>query len=300
MPDFDLTVTICSWNTLADLRACLTSLRQARSEANFEVLVVDNASEDGSPDMVEAEFPDVRLLRQHRNLGFTGGHNLAIQERKGRDVALLNSDTVVHPGAIARLTGFMATNPDVGIVGPKLLNPDGSLQYSCRRFPNPVAAAFRNTLLGRLFPDNRFVKDYLMKDFDHTQTRDVDWVSGAAMFVQGDLVAKIGGLDPEFFMYCEDVDWCKRCWDAGYRVVYLPEAVITHAIGRSTDRVADKMIVRFHRSMLRYYRKHLISGAPSLLRPVLVALAALALSVRAGLFLAKNRLDAVRRRLRLA
>ena len=300
MPDFDLTVTVCSWNTVADLRACLASLRAARDEGSFEVLVVDNASEDGSPDMVEAEFPEVTLLRQTENLGFTGGHNLAIQQRRGRDVALLNSDTVVHPGAMGRLMEFMRENPDVGIVGPKLLNPDGTLQYSCRRFPNPVAAAFRNTVLGRLFPENRFVKDYLMKDFDHSQTRDVDWVSGAAMFARGDLVEKIGGLDPGFFMYCEDVDWCQRCWIAGYRVTYLPEAVITHAIGRSTDRVADKMIVRFHRSMLRYYRKHLIVRAPWVLRPGLVALAALALSVRAGLFLTKNRLDAVRRRLRLA
>lgn len=297
MPDFELSVTICSWNTIADLRACLTSLRAAASEASFEVIVVDNASEDGSPDMVEHEFPEFRLLRQSVNLGFTGGHNLALRERRGEHVALLNSDTVVHSGALGLIADFMRGHPDIGIVGPKLLNPDGSLQYSCRRFPNPIAAAFRNTFLGRWFPNNSYVRTYLMQDIDHSQPSDVDWVSGAAMFIRGDLVERIGGLDPEYFMYCEDTDYCKRGWEAGYRVTYFPDAVITHAIGRSTDRVANKMIVRFHKSMFRFYRKHLIPQVWAPLRPGCLVLAGLALFIRAGIFLTKNGLDAMRRTL---
>ena len=223
-------------------------------------------------------------------------HNLAIDHRQGKNVALLNSDTIVHPGAVKALIAYMAGHPEVGVVGPKLLNPDGSLQYSCRRFPNPVAAAFRNTFLGRWFPDNKYVRTYLMHDFDHSLTREVDWVSGAAMFIQGDLIDKIGGLDPTYFMYCEDTDFCKRTWQAGFKVVYLPEAVVTHAIGRSTDKVANKMIVRFHRSMFRFYRKHLISQAWLPFRPLFLLLAALALSTRAGIFLAKNGIDAIRRK----
>nr|MCU0317393.1 glycosyltransferase family 2 protein [Fimbriimonadaceae bacterium] len=152
--DFDLSITICSWNTIRDLRLCLQSLRECQHEGNFEVLIIDNASRDGSPEMVEKEFPEFRLLRQSVNLGFTGGHNLAIEKRNGRHVALLNSDTIVHPGAIRTLAQFFEENPQAGVIGPKLLNPDGSLQYSCRKFPNPVAAAFRNTPLGRLFPNN--------------------------------------------------------------------------------------------------------------------------------------------------
>ncbi|MCW5937376.1 MAG: glycosyltransferase family 2 protein [Fimbriimonadaceae bacterium] len=295
MPDFDLTITICSWNTVEDLRTCLASLRACADEGSFEVLVVDNASFDGSPDMVEREFPEFRLLRQGTNLGFTGGHNLAVAQRRGRHAALLNSDTVVHKGSVRALLAYMEAHPEVGVVGPKLLNPDGSLQYSCRRFPNPVAAAFRNTVLGRLFPNNPYVKEYLMQDFDHTQNREVDWVSGAAMFLRAELIEKVGLLDPGYFMYCEDTDLCKRAWEAGFKVVYLPEAVVTHAIGRSTDRVANKMIVRFHKSMLRYYRKHLVSKAPAPFRPLLVAAAATALALRAGLFLAKNHMDVVRR-----
>ncbi|MBS1715310.1 MAG: glycosyltransferase family 2 protein [Armatimonadetes bacterium] len=297
MPDFELSITICSWNTVEDLRACLQSLKaEAAQVPGFEVIVVDNASEDGSPDMVESEFPEFRLLRQTVNLGFTGGHNLAIAERAGRHVALLNSDTVVHPGAVRTVLEFMEGRPDAGVVGPKLLNPDGSLQYSCRKFPDPLAAAFRNTFLGRWFPDNRYVRDYLMKDVAHDQTREVDWVSGAAMFIRDDLVDAIGGLDDRYFMYCEDTDFCKRTWEAGYKVVYLPTAVVTHAIGRSTDRVANKMIVRFHKSMFRFYRKHLIPRVWVPLRPGCLLLAALALSTRAGLFLAGNAMDALKRR----
>lgn len=296
MPDFDLSITICSWNTQTDLRACLQSLRECRDEAHFEVVVVDNASHDGSPDMVAAEFPEFRLLRQSVNLGFTGGHNLALRERRGHHAALLNSDTVVHPGAIRALMAYWEQHPEAGILGPKLLNPDGSLQYSCRRFPNPVAAAFRNTVLGRLFPHHGSVRDYLMQDWDHNDIRTVDWVSGAALFIRAEVIEKIGVLDDTFFMYCEDVDLCKRTWDAGYEVVYLPESVITHAIGTSSSQVADKMIVRFHRSMFRYYGKH-IASRNVLVRPVSLAFAGTMLALRASLFLGENRIDALRRRL---
>lgn len=297
MPDLELSVTICSWNTVDDLRACLQSLRdEAVRTPRFEVIVVDNASGDGSPDMVRAEFPEFTLLAQDSNLGFTGGHNLALSQRRAPHAALLNSDTVVHPGAIATILDVFAGDPTVGVVGPKLLNPDGSLQYSCRRFPNPVAAAFRNTLLGRFFPKNRFVDDYLMKDFDHESSIDVDWVSGAALFIRQEVYDKLGGLDPKFFMYCEDTDYCKRTWDAGFRVLYVPQAVVTHAIGRSTDKAANKMIVRFHRSMLYYYKKHIASRSAPPVRQLLIAFAALALSARAGLFLLKNLFDDIKRR----
>jgi len=295
MPDFDLSITICSWNTVGDLRACLQSLREAADEGSFEVVVVDNASEDGSADMVEAEYPEFVLLRQYTNLGFTGGHNLAIKEARGRDVALLNSDTIVHRGAVSRVISYMQSHPDVGIVGPKLLNPDGSLQLSCRRFPNPVAAAFRNTWLGRMFPNNRYLREYLMTDFEHDAPREVDWVSGAALFIRREVIDSIGLLDDEYFMYCEDVDYCKRAWNAGWKVMYLPDAVITHAIGRSSDQAPNRMIARFHLSMLRYYTKHVVSQQFLLVRPFSWLFAAAALGTRATLFYIKNQIDKVRR-----
>ena len=300
MPDFDLSITICSWNTLEDLRVCLASLVVAQEDADFEVIVIDNASTDGSPDMVEKEFPQFRLLRQSENLGFTGGHNVGIKARRGRDIALLNSDTIVRYGAIRRMMQYMRDTPTAGIIGAKLLNPDGSLQFSCRSFPNPVAAAFRGTILGRLFPNNRFTREYLMTDWHHDDPRKVDWVSGAALFVRGEVIDELGGLDPKFFMYCEDVDLCKRCAELGFDVMYLPDAIITHAIGRSTDKVANKMIVRFHRSMLRYYAKHTLPKSFVLLRPLLYIAAVLALSARATMFLLRNFFDAIRRKLGMA
>ncbi|CAN5653127.1 glycosyltransferase family 2 protein [soil metagenome] len=296
MPDFDLSITICSWNTLEDTRACLRSLEAVRGEANFETILVDNNSEDGSPDMVADEFPWVRLEKMRRNLGFTGGHNHAFSVRKGRHIMPLNSDTVVHPGAISGLMAHLESHTRTGIVGPKLLNPDGSLQFSARRFPTPIAALFRNTPLGKLFPNNKFVRAYLMEDFDHSATRPVDWVSGAAFIARQELVDEIGLFDPEYFMYCEDVDICWRAWKADYEVIYLPTAVITHAIGTSTDKAPNRMIGRFHRSMLRFYTKNMLPERPLLLRPFALAGAAVAVAGRASIFILRNKMDAVKRR----
>lgn len=297
MPDFDLSITICSWNTKEDLRACLASLQLVQDEANFEVIVVDNNSADESAEMVEAEFPWVRLLKMSRNLGFTGGQNHAMENRLGHHALMLNSDTIVHKGAIATLMYYIAQHPEVGMVGPRLLNTDGSLQYSCRRFPNPVAALFRNTPIGKLFPNNKFTRDYLMQDWNHDSEREVDWVSGAALLATGEVIERIGLLDPEYFMFCEDVDWCWRCWETGLKVVYLPSSVITHAIGRSTDKAPNRMIGRFHKSMLRFYRKNMVPKMTPIVRPFALAFAAAALGLRAGLFIAKNKVDVLRRRL---
>ncbi|MHB8635804.1 MAG: glycosyltransferase family 2 protein [Fimbriimonadaceae bacterium] len=296
----ELSVTICSWNTCSDTRACLASLFDLRAECLFEVIVIDNASSDGSPDMIEQEFPWVRLIRSKVNLGFTGGHNKCLASREGPDALVLNSDTIVHTGALRTLVDYSRKHPEAGILGPKLLNPDGSLQFSCRRFPNPVAALFRNTFIGRLFPHNRWTREYLMADWPHDDPRNVDWVSGAALYATKATIDTIGVLDEAYFMYCEDVDWCFRAHAAGLQVTYLPTAVITHAIGTSSSKAANKMIARFHRSMLRFYRKNMTPKLPIVVRPFAIAFAASALCCRAGLFIAKNGLDGIVRWVRRA
>lgn len=291
MPDFDLSITICSWNTQEDLRDCLRSLEQVRDEVRFEVLVVDNNSEDGSPEMVAVEFPWVRLFPLAENLGFTGGQNFLLERRSAPHGLLLNSDTVVHAGALRAMMEHLSKHPEIGVLGPKLLNPDGSLQFSCRRFPNPAAALFRNTPIGKLFPNNRFTRDYLMQDWSHDEIREVDWVSGAALLARKEFIDAAGLLDPEYFMFCEDVDWCWQAWEHGFRVVYFPKSVITHAIGRSTDKAPNRMIGRFHGSMLRFYRKNMLPKVFPLFRPFAFGGAAIALGLRAGLFITKNRID---------
>jgi hypothetical protein len=291
VPDLELSVTICSWNTVNDLRVCLNSLEARLDEAAFEVIVIDNNSEDGSPEMVRREFPWVRLFDLGHNLGFTGGQNLAIRKRAAYHVLPLNSDTVVHQGALRTILDYAKEHPEVGIIGPKLLNPDGSLQFSCRRWPNPMAALFRNTFLGRLWPKNPFTRDYLMTDSAHDAIRTVDWVSGAAFFVRGEVIDRVGVMDESYFMFCEDEDLCWRTWKAGFQVAYVPQSVITHAIGRSTDKAPNRMIGRFHRSMFRFYHKNMAPEMHPFVRPFALAAAAVALSVRASIFIFKNRID---------
>ncbi|MBC8104576.1 MAG: glycosyltransferase family 2 protein [Cytophagales bacterium] len=262
-----------SWNAREDLRVCLRSIEGGSSRPEtVETWVLDNASTDGSAEMVAREFSSVHLIRSETNRGFSGGNN-PLLENLGADYALLlNSDAVCHPGAFDTLLSWADANPKAGIIGPKVLNTDGSLQFSCRRFPTFAAGLFRNVYLGRLFPNNKPAADYLMQDFDHAAAREVDWVSGCVLLIRRACLDAIGPLDAEtFFMYCEDMDWCLRAHNADWSVVYAPDAVFTHAIGRSSDHAAERMIVEHHRSMWRFYKKHQAffdPQIPLLLRPL--------------------------------
>jgi hypothetical protein len=286
----DLTVCIVSWNTCDDLRHALTSVFEREGEAAFEVIVVDNASADGSADMVRREFPGAELTVNRANRGFAAANNQALRGARGRYCLLLNSDAVAHAGAFANLVRFMDDHPDAGAVGLRVLNPDATLQYSCRRFPTIAAGLFRKVPLGRLIPDNRWNREYLMSDWAHDTAREVDWVSGAAMCLRAAALAQVGLLDEAYYMYCEDVDWCYRARQAGWKIYYLPQAVVTHAIGRSSDQRALRMVAEFHRSMLHFWRKNYAARTSLLLRPVVPA----GVLVRAAIVLAENLLTAAR------
>jgi GT2 family glycosyltransferase len=253
-------------------------------DIHLELIVVDNDSADDSADMVAQEFPRVKLIRSDRNLGFPGGNNLGYRHSTGRYFMLLNSDTVVPKGALTALLRFADTEPRAGLIGPRVLNPDGTMQMSCRRFPSLGAGLFRNTPLGRLFPNNRYTREYLMSDFAHDQVREVDWLSGCALMARREMVEDVGLLDEAFFMYCEDVDWAYRARQQGWKAVYFPGATIIHEIGRSTDRAVNRMIVQFHRSMYRFFCKHYAGAANPLTRVLIVC----GLATRAGLMLARN------------
>ena len=249
----DIAVIVVNWNAREDLRACLKSLHASPApRCAYEVWVVDNASADESAAMVMGEFPGVHLIQNAENLGFSKANNQAIAQTNSRYVFLLNSDAAIHLGALDALLAYADSHAQAAILGPKVLNPDGTLQFSCRRFPSLGAGFFRNTYLGRLFPHNKFARDYLMVSFDHAENTSVDWVSGCAMLLRRETINKIGALDERFYMYCEDVDICQRVWDSGQEVVYVPEAVVTHAIGRSSDKNGDAMIKEFHRSWYEY------------------------------------------------
>ena len=266
----DLTVIILNWNTCNDLRVCLTSIFEQTFRNHIEVIVADNASQDESREMVRREFPRAKLVEHSTNLGFCAGNNRAIPANPGRYVLFLNADTRITPCAFDSLIDFADANSDAGIIGPKLLNQDGSLQYSCRRFPNLGAGFFRNTPLGRLFPKNRFTQDYLMSDWDHSTARDVDWISGAALMIRRETLQQIGAFDESFYMYCEDVDLCYRAHEAGWRVVYFPDSVVYHIIGRSSDQVPARATYYFHTSMYRFYKKHYARTTPLPIRPLII------------------------------
>lgn len=263
-------MVILNWNTRDDLKRALQSILENPAHHNIEIWVVDNASEDDSAAMVRTKFPSVHLIENERNLGFGAGNNRAIPHTRGRYVLFLNSDTIVCPGALDALIDYADTRPDAAVFGPKLLNADGSLQYSCRSFPNLGTGFFRNTPLGRLFPKNRFSTEYLLSDWDHSTPRDVDWVSGSALMIRRDVLIQLGGFDEGYFMYCEDVDLCYRVHQLGYRVAYYPGAVIYHIIGRSSDLVPTRMTYEFHRSMYRFYGKHYRATTPWYVRPLIL------------------------------
>lgn len=266
---YDLSIIIVNWNTRDDLARCLASLVPACSRLATEVVVVDNGSRDGSARLVRRDYPWVRLIATGRNLGFARGNNVGLAQATGRFRLLLNPDTIVHDDALEQLVRYANANPEVGLLGPMLLNRDGSLQPSCRRFPTVSALLFRNTPLERWLPNNRFARSYLMEEWNHREPREVDWLSGACLLARAELVEALGGLDERYFMYVEDMDLGLLAHRAGWRVVYLPSARVTHAVGRSSDQQPAAMVKAHHRSMYLYVRKHYGVAAALLASPLL-------------------------------
>ena len=252
----DVSIVIVTYNSARVIGACLESLRAHGTDAH-EVIVVDNASSDGTADLIEREHPWAHVIRRAKNGGLSAAVNDGVSLARGRYVMALNPDTCLDSDAITPLVTYLREHPDVGIVAPKLLDDDGTLQLSCRRFPGYGTALFgRYAPLTKLMPGNRWSRDYLMQDYDHASERDVDWVSGAAMMFPRAVWERLGGWDAGFFMFNEDVDFCRRVHDGGMRVVYYPHAALYHTIGVS-KRAPAKIIVARHRSMWRYYRKHM-------------------------------------------
>ena len=267
----DLSVIIVNWNTRDDLARCLASLRPAATHLAMEIVVVDNGSTDGSQALVRRRFPEVQLLALGRNVGFAAGNNRGLPLTSGRYRLLLNPDCIVHDEALEQMVAYADDHPEVGLLGPRLLNGDGSLQPSCRSFPTIGALLFRNTILDRWWPDNPFARGYLMEDWRHDTPRPVDWLSGACLMARSEVVRQVGGLDERYYMYVEDMDWCYRVHRAGWQVVYDPTACVTHLIGRSSDQRPVAMIQQHHLSMVRYVAKHYGAAAAALAAPLIAA-----------------------------
>lgn len=294
-------VVIVSWNVRDLLHEALASL--AASTAPTRVVVVDNASTDGSAAMVAAAFPAVALIANADNRGFTAGNNqgfaaLGVDVRARRvapgaprHVLMLNPDAAVAPDAVALLAGYLDAHPDAGAVGPLVLNPDGSVQPSRRRFPTPLTGLLESTPLGWRWPGSPAARRFHMADVPIGSDGPVDWVTGAALMVRSDALAAAGGFDEGFFMYSEEVDLCRRLRDAGWATHFCGAARVTHHEGKSSEQGLAARHVRFHRSRVRYFWKHHGRAAAETVRLGVLAMFALEALVETGKGLLGHRRD---------
>lgn len=298
----ELTVVIVSWNVRELLARCLRSVQAslaARGVAG-RVIVVDSASSDGSAEMVRRDFPEVTLLALEENRGFAAACNAALATREGAEVwALLNADVEVEEGAIPHLLEYLKARPEVGVVGPQLRLPDGAVQPSRRRFPTSGTLFWESTLLEEYFPDNPWVRRYRMQDRPDDVKQEVDWLVGACLLVRAEAIAQAGLLDEGYFLYFEELEWLQRIRRAGWRVVYLPSARVTHHGGRSTEQVPLGRHLHFQRSKVRYARATFGPAVASLLRLFLLATHAWKFLVEGAKFLLGHRRDMRRERMRV-
>jgi GT2 family glycosyltransferase len=270
-----LSIVIVHYNTPEDLGRCLESLRAQAPACEHEVVVIDNASTAPGLDELQDRFDQVRWVRNAENVGYGRACNQGMALVPADYHLILNPDIVVLEGAIDAALRHAERHPRAGIIGPQLLNEDGTIQESCRRFYTFWTLLMRRTLLGKLVPNSRTVARHLMRDFDHQSVRPVDWVLGGCLLVRREALARCGPMDDRFFLYFEDVDWCYRMWQCGYEVVYLPDARFVHRHRRSSARGAlDRSFWLHLTSLISFYEKWslVVYMAKKWRRPVEVSL----------------------------
>jgi N-acetylglucosaminyl-diphospho-decaprenol L-rhamnosyltransferase len=303
----DLSIVIVNWNVQELLQRCLLSLSRgeatvaptpavAQPELTYEVIVVDCASSDGSAEMVRGQFPCVRLIASDENLGYARGNNLGLAAATGHYLLILNPDTEIVDDALATMTRYLDAHPAVGVLGPQLRFPDGTLQSSRRRFPSLSTAFCESTLLHQWFPNNRAARHYHLVDHPADVTQQVDWLVGAALMIRREAWQQVGPLDEGFFMYFEELDWCQRCRAAGWEIHYLPAAQITHHEGKSSEQVMAARTIRFQSSKIRYYRKYYGLGWALVIRFFLLGMFAFQLAQESLKWLVGHKRDLRRER----
>lgn len=277
----DLSIIIVSWNVADLLAACLDSILAgsvvvagtaaggAAQALTAEIIVIDSGSSDHTVALLREHYPQVQLLAQSENVGFTRGNNIGLAAASGRFVLLLNPDTAVIGDALPQMVAYLDAHPNVGIVGPHTLNTDGSTQSTRRRFPTRALAFFESTWLQPFAPRGMLERFYISAVPDET-VLEVDWVQGSALMLRRGVYEQIGGLDEAYVMYSEELDWCRRARAAGWRVVYLGTAQITHHGGKSTEQVRARAHIYFQQSKLRYFRKYHGWGFAQVLRAFLL------------------------------
>jgi hypothetical protein len=257
----DLSIIIVNYNVKEFLQNLLDSLKKAAQDFSHEIIVVDNASDDGSIEVIEERYSSIKLIKNQKNIGFGKANNQALKIANGKYLLLINPDTIVKENTFHKLIKFLESANDAGIVGCKVLNPDGTLQLACRRgFPGPWTSFTKITGLSRLFPKSKIFARYHLTYLNENETYEVDAISGAFMFIRRSVYEKIGGFDPDFFMYGEDLDLCYRCQKAGFKVYYFHETEIIHYKGESTKRSRIDETKVFYNAMHLFVKKHFSSS----------------------------------------
>lgn len=257
----DLSIIIVNYNVKEFLQNLLTSLSKAVANLSAEIIIVDNGSDDGSIEMLNEKFPGVTLISSKINLGFSKANNLGLKIATGKFLLLLNPDTIVQEDTFEKLIQFFNENQDAGMVGCKILNPDGTLQLACRRsFPGPWTSFCKVSGLSSLFPKSKLFARYNLTYLDENQSYEVDAISGSFMMVRREVFDKIGGLDEQFFMYGEDLDWCYRVQKSGWKVYYVHNTTIIHYKGESTKRSSLDETKVFYNAMHLFVKKHFASS----------------------------------------
>jgi GT2 family glycosyltransferase len=259
-----LSLCIVNWNTRDFLRECLASIEEYPFDGDMEVIVLDNASTDGSPQMVRIEFPKVCLIANHQNVGYADGNNQAFEKASGEWLLLLNPDVRLLPNTLTNAVKTASSLPDFGALGIKQIGPDNRLQKSVRSFPDPQGVLCELLQLGKLFPRNRALSSYRMGWFDYRGTIEVDQPMATFLLTTREVVDEVGGLDPNFPIFFNDVDWCRRVSDNGKKIYFTDEAQIVHYGGAGTSKAKrSTMVVESKESFLRYYVKHYQGKLPT-------------------------------------
>lgn len=253
----DLSFIIVNWNTKDFLSRCLESIKPETKKISCEIIVVDNFSSDGSPEMMEKKFPEVTLIKNRKNEGYGRANNQGLAKARGKYILFLNSDVSVNENCLDRMFDLMEKNPEVGASSCKLTFPDGSLQPSCRRFPS--FQVFFSMMIGLryFFPKLKIFREYLMLDWDHSDMREVDQIMGSFMFIRRDVLDQVGSFDERYWMYFEEVDLCLRIKRSGWKIVHYPYATAVHFLSKSSEQWGKmKRREEFERSLLKYFKKN--------------------------------------------
>lgn len=224
----DISVIIVNYEARELVRECVKGLKRLNSALAIEIIVVDNSCDSALKELLAQRFEDVRYISSGENIGFSRANNRGMKEAHGEYILILNYDITPLPGSIDKLFSYMNAHPDVGIIGPRLKNPDGTIQDSFYRFHSLVTPLFRRTWLGKVWKGKKHIDHFLMREADTARPLDVDWLLGACLMVRASCIPKVGYMDERFFLYFEDTDWCRRFGRAGYKVRYVPDAQMVH------------------------------------------------------------------------